>query len=732
MATYWQSFRHLLSLFCFLFCCVSKGQTIRIKEKIYIDLVTQNGCFRLLNGTHQIGCSSSQGGDTGVVYYVKTEEDFKIVTETGSTTPYVAVLDSISFTTNNVRRLVKSGRVAGIAVISVNLTKDYVLDSYSPDVSCPNDAYGLYHGKDLGNCKAVKWNTGDGLFFDDFGISVFSLTSQEDVDKVINKCWEPFNKPAADGGTRSYPLCAMQLQAAMAAAKDSETCIRRSNMIMNLTPMQYCDPMGDWNIVTTVKDTPNNVTRPNASVIVVATRVDSFGLFANEYPSSDSTVTGIVALLATAKALWKLQRDILETENSKDILFTFFQGEAFDYIGSSRMVYDMRKGNFPSSLKDTDKTFLQKINLDSLDQFVELSQVGMRSDKNSLWMHVDPNFYNRNKTKMDNMMSVLQRFGASADLNTTFSVSSTSNPLPPSSVQQFLMEAGSKELPSFVITDHQNSFTNKFYNSRLDLPWQIEADYPSGMNDSEKMYNANTTQSRRITGLATALARYLFWAATGSDPTEEQKSRLTAEIAEVNHMLYCFLYSPHCELFNATISPDDASALSQNKQPYPFYVSVSTTKNQVTSLVQRILAYYTGTVVQNATKSSCDVSSDDKEQRYSLLWMQGPQEKEGGRNGVCYKSTVTLTKAESPAFQSDYDDYDWSSYKYSTWTESRWEIFKVRVFLLPSQRFQTQVLAGGVIILILSLIIVYFFSARAEVLFAKNSSSREYLYEIGT
>ena len=28
-------------------------------------------------------------------------------------------------------------------------------------------------------------------------------------------------------------------------------------------------------------------------------------------------------------------------------------------------------------------------------------------------------------------------------------------------------------------------------------------------------------------------------------------------------MLYCFLLSPHCELFNYTISPDNADALSK-------------------------------------------------------------------------------------------------------------------------------------------------------------------------
>jgi hypothetical protein len=34
-------------------------------------------------------------------------------------------------------------------------------------------------------------------------------------------------------------------------------------------------------------------------------------------------------------------------------------------------------------------------------------------------------------------------------------------------------------------------------------------------------------------------------------------------LLQVNHMLYCFLYSPQCDLFNTTISPDDYDALSK-------------------------------------------------------------------------------------------------------------------------------------------------------------------------
>jgi hypothetical protein len=64
--------------------------------------------------------------------------------------------------------------------------------------------------------------------------------------------------------------------------------------------------------------------------------------------------------------------------------------EAFDYIGSNRMVYDMGKGEFP--------TLVSKINMTNLAQFVEVSQVGMRDATNSLYLHVDPDFYTQSKS----------------------------------------------------------------------------------------------------------------------------------------------------------------------------------------------------------------------------------------------------------------------------------------------------------------------------------------------
>lgn len=48
-------------------------------------------------------------------------------------------------------------------------------------------------------------------------------------------------------------------------------------------------------------------------------------------------------------------------------MFILFNGEAYDYIGSSRMVYDMLDGNFPNDLI--------KLNQSGIGLFVELSQI---------------------------------------------------------------------------------------------------------------------------------------------------------------------------------------------------------------------------------------------------------------------------------------------------------------------------------------------------------------------
>lgn len=53
--------------------------------------------------------------------------------------------------------------------------------------------------------------------------------------------------------------------------------------------------------------------------------MDSFSMFENIYPAADSSVSGIVTLLAAASALGKV-KDTIDPETSKPIMFTILNG----------------------------------------------------------------------------------------------------------------------------------------------------------------------------------------------------------------------------------------------------------------------------------------------------------------------------------------------------------------------------------------------------------------------
>lgn len=66
------------------------------------------------------------------------------------------------------------------------------------------------------------------------------------------------------------------------------------------------------------------------------------------------------------KKLVKTLKQILKF-SARNVMFILFNGEAYDYIGSSRVVYDMLDGNFPNDLI--------KLNNSHVGMYVELSQI---------------------------------------------------------------------------------------------------------------------------------------------------------------------------------------------------------------------------------------------------------------------------------------------------------------------------------------------------------------------
>lgn len=120
-----------------------------------------------------------------------------------------------------------------------------------------------------------------------------------------------------------------------------------------------------------------------------------------------------------------------------NVVFSLLNGEAFDYIGSSRMVYDMQQNNF-NALGGTNLKF------ENIQSVIEFGQLG----KGKIFFH---------SNGKDDLINRLQQ---------ALNASVLDDSIPPTSVQSFL-EVKS-DLTAVVISNHGPQFKNRYYNGILD------------------------------------------------------------------------------------------------------------------------------------------------------------------------------------------------------------------------------------------------------------------------
>ncbi|XP_068587556.1 nicastrin [Cebidichthys violaceus] len=671
-----------------------------VEKKIYVHLNYTIPCVRLLNATHQIGCQSHLSGNVGVLHVLESEENLDWVLRSGLNPPYLVILESPLFTRSIMMKLKNgSSRVAGVAVVAANTIPNP--EGFSPHTNCPNENSGVYtesYDPAMAHCNMTVWNpSGNGLSYEEFDFPIFSLKEDNDT-QVIRQCYMDHNR-AVNGSTPQYPLCAMQLFSHMSAVTDTATCMRRNDINFSISPEMVCDPLGDYNVWASTKPLNNTVKghKVGESVVVAAARLDSRSFFFDIAPGAQSGVSGFVALLAAAHALRNATQ---EASLPRNILYTFFQGETFDYIGSSRMVYDMQNNHFA-------------VDLDNIHSVLEVGQVGLRADS-KLWLHSDP-VSRKNSSVEEEVKKLIQSLKSIAtDLNVSVQEPNVSQPLPPSSFQRFLR---ARPIPGVVIEDHQSAFTNRFYESMYDTAEHLNISYPSNLTAEEQL-DFVTDTAMALTEVATMVARTLYVQAGGA---ESQRNSINADRQIVTRMLYGFLVRSNNSWFQQLIPSDFMSHLTD--RPTNFYVGVAQQSSEPTFLVQYLLANLTGSIV-NVTQENCQnqrENEEDKETKhmYYYLWAQGaapPNSTE--REGFCTRSTARLSKALSPAF----DLREYTSKDYSTWTESRWKSIKGRIFLVASHELEMLTLGVGVGVLLTSLLLTYFMSSKADILF---SSGRE-------
>lgn len=122
-----------------------------------------------------------------------------------------------------------------------------------------------------------------------------------------------------------------------------------------------------------------------------------------------------------------------------NVVFSLLNGEAFDYIGSSRLVYDLKKGHFNA---------LGGVNLkfDDIKCVIEFGQL----NEGKLYFH-------SNNGKSNKMINKLQK---------ALNAEVLEGSVPPASIQSFLNE--NSNLTAVVISSHGAQFENRYYNGMLD------------------------------------------------------------------------------------------------------------------------------------------------------------------------------------------------------------------------------------------------------------------------
>ncbi|XP_030747514.1 nicastrin [Sitophilus oryzae] len=663
---------HIKLIIILLYACLSiiTGNGDRIKDMMFDGIDSSVPCYRRLNATHQIGCSSKRGGSTGVIHFCETIDDLQFILNSGTAGPYIPVLSTKIFSPDIVHNLSYSDKVSGLIVYT-----NEPVNFFSHDEKCPNNRFSVD-----GTCKNNGWNPwGTGLLYVDIPFPLFYVENENDTQK-IKECFQTFNNFSFDT-QKDRSLCSLELESFMFATTNTPTCQRRSNIVTNMNPVKLCDPLGDYNTWASLfplveGSDPNTKPINDFEYIIIAARSDTTSLF-DKTTGAENPITSMVTLLSTAKLLKEMVGK-WNNKIKKNILFILFTGETYDYIGSQRFLYDMELGLFPVDLPKNN-TFLPIIYPENISLFIEISQLSYGKD---VYVHY----------LEDNQKTVATFFNIMNSSTDSLFLHLVPNSLPPSSLHTFIR--GNNSIQGMVITNHESEYINHYYNSFYDTSENIQYKYQNGSSIPNDSIQGN------IGNIVTVLANSLYEEIIGT----KYNGTATANLEMIDELFHCYLEDPSCKVHKAI------RKVGMGGNILNLYIGVDIQDNILTDLIALTLAWFTGDLIEESGPNCTNIGKSHVFKYYNMSSNMDDLE-----NKSCYRCTLNHTLAISPAFVIP--DYDWSSNKYSSWSESAWRTIGVRIFLKPSPAHERSTIAIGSMIMVLAFVLTYFIKSRSNVLF---------------
>ncbi|CAJ0964033.1 unnamed protein product, partial [Mesorhabditis belari] len=641
-----------------------------LSDQVYVQLEPESvGCFRLLNGTHQFGCQSSRGGDVGLVVRANMDTDVRYVDDCWKARypewdgGFAVLVSHVNFHSSGARlyeKLRASPCVSMVLLYEVEPLPDVDGMPNSDDSTCPNENSGIY-----ANCS--NWNVdgaavANGLSFTDWPKPVIFLRNTSNIEKLM-KCANVVNKalgPPTDWPVW-FPLCAVSVKMFSYAAGNSDMCMRRSRgPIAELdAPVTLCDPLQDLNVFIAMPpkaaDKQTEEPKPRtAKYLSIATRMDSLSFIPEVSPGDFSTITSIMTVLAAAKAIAAEGSGFEAAANASDrrILFSFFHGEAFDYIGSSRALFDMSKEQFPASFDEKLRAQKEIITPDQLEAMIEVQQVGAGEPQTyeKFYAHLHRPAYDKDKKLTDKFVDAAQSLGSKLNYEIELVYNETDNTLqlPPSSLYSVYRNSTTNLRSGILLTQ----FKEKYQYTRI-----------NSMIDHSRHSDVNAI---RLPISVRHGAEILV--AMANDYVGFKPKNVTIDEAYINQLFKCFISSKDwwtCDLFAAVLEP--IKPYMGSKKAKTTYIGADGA-SLIRHLVFGLAVDATG--VRNLTTNvheqvQCD-QLNHHQTLYHFLWQRS------GNDSSCLRSTVFTTKALSPAFIDE--TIDLTNTTFSTWTEASYSL----------------------------------------------------------
>lgn len=589
------------------------------------------------------------GGSIGVLHVVRTAADFAFIHNDPPAPPYTVVVPTSLFTREHIMPLQRApNTVAGILLIraAAGDTPEPAPANYSHELQCPNQ-YSTYNEATCDSRRNdTLWNPfGTGLLHVSFPFPIYYLSNPAEVRTVVD-CYDRFNAPDP-AGQHQRSLCSVQINQFMAATDNSEVCIRRNSYNPYIKPTRFCDALSGNNLFATLfpRD-PIPPPTPPATVeasgtadllndsatvpptiaaaeqfIIVCARMDSTSMFDGIAPGA-MEVLPLVTVLSTAHTLATLLPSRLAA-NQPNVLFALFNGEAYDYIGSQRFVYDMRRGEFPPRRQRRPVIRPEQIQL--------VIDVAGLDDPSTVYAYQVRDF-----PLGTQLLSALEKYNRAHSLGVT--VTARLQPdQPPSAVQSFLRD-NATAWPTVALA---SPASNRYLHSMYDDAHNVRFTYANTSKDFERLEDvslpaagapfANDSLQMAVRNVSTVLAFTLYELVTG----RPYSGRLGASAVLADELLHCYVEASNCPLMFAALGPNISD--SGVAVPPQRYISVEGVYLQeTTSLTYPLLGLLVGRR-ENRTEEECKM--------LPWHWMAG-----WNGTGECRLGTHNFSLAYSPAW----------------------------------------------------------------------------------